>query len=275
MYRKISDDLHNWKNSAYRKPLILQGARQVGKTYSILEFAKNNYDNVAYVNFEYDENAKKLFESGFDPAKLIARLQVFTRQTITKARTLLFFDEVQQCPPALTSLKYFSEFAPDYHVVAAGSLLGVAVSIERHSFPVGKIDRLTMYPMDFEEFLLATSNMDTESAYADMIKKCFNDNSPMDPIYHERLIELYRLYLLIGGMPECVMKYTATKNPDLIRVTQNTILNDYLDDMSKYNSNGEIKKTRLTYNSITVQLSKPNTRFQYKLIKSGGRAAEF
>ena len=155
MYRKISEDLHNWKISAYRKPLILQGARQVGKTYSVLEFAKNNYDNVAYINFEFDENAKSLFESGLEPTKLISRLQAFTRQTITKERTLIFFDEVQLCPQALTSLKYFCEFATEYHVIAAGSLLGVAVSRERNSFPVGKIDRLTLYPMDFEEFLFA------------------------------------------------------------------------------------------------------------------------
>ena len=275
MFRKITNELLKWKLSPFRKPLVLQGARQVGKTFSVLEFAKEQYDNVAYINFDFDESAKKLFESSLDPKKLIPAMQVYKKQSIAIERTLIFFDEVQKCPAALASLKYFCEFAPEYHIIAAGSLLGVAVSREQYSFPVGKIDRLTQYPMDFEEFLIAIVQKESDIDFAGMIRSSFYNNSPIDSYYHAHLLDSYRLYLVIGGMPECVMKYVATENFDLIRATQNAILNDYLDDMSKYNSNGEIKKTRLVYNSIAVQLSKKNTRFQYKLVKSGGRASEF
>jgi len=275
MYRKITAELIKWKNSPYRKPLILQGARQVGKTYSALEFAKAEYDNVAYINFEYDSNAAKIFQANLDPQKLIPAFEVYTKQAIAKKGTLIFFDEVQKCPPALTALKYFCEFAPDYHIIAAGSLLGVSVSREQHSFPVGKVDRLTLHPMDFEEFLMATVKSEMETAFPEMIRSSFKQNSPLDAYYHTHIIEQYRRYLVVGGMPECVLKYTATDNFDLVRTAQSMIINDYLDDMSKYNTSTEIKKTRLTYNSISAQLSKKNTRFQYKLVKSGGRAAEF
>ena len=271
MLRKITTELLEWKNSKYRQPLIVQGARQVGKTYVILEFAREQYDNVAYINFEFDKEAKAIFENTLDPKEVVPKIEVFTKQTITKGRTLIFLDEIQLCPPALTSLKYFDEFASEYHVIVAGSLLGVAVSREEYSFPVGKINRLTLFPMDFEEFLMAMK----KSEFVDKIKECFDANTPMDTIYHNMLLEQYRQYLVVGGMPDCVAKFVETNDYTLIRATQKLILDAYLDDMSKYNNKNEIKKTRLTYNSVTAQLSKKNTRFQYKLIKSGGRAAEF
>ena len=271
MLRKITARLLEWKDSQYRKPLVLQGARQVGKTYAVLEFAREQYDNVAYINFEFDKMASAIFENSLDPKEVVPKIEVFTKQTITKGRTLIFLDEIQKCPSALTSLKYFNEFAPDYHVIVAGSLLGVAVSREEFSFPVGKINRLTMLPMDFEEFLIAMGKSD----FVARIKECFETNTPMDTVYHNALLEYYRQYLVVGGMPDCVAKFIETGDYTLIRATQKLILDDYLDDMSKYNSKNEIKKTRLTYNSVTTQLSKKNTRFQYKLIKSGGRAAEF
>ena len=271
MLRKLTSELLEWKNSQYRQPLILQGARQVGKTYAVLEFAREQYDNTAYINFEFDSGAQAIFEGSLNPKEIIAKTELFTQQTISKGRTLLFFDEIQRCPPALTSLKYFAEFAPEYHVITAGSLLGVAVSRDDYSFPVGKVDRLTLFPMDFEEFLLAMGKPDL----ADRIRSCFVSNAPMDIAYHNALLELYRQYLVVGGMPDCVAKFIETGNYTLVRAAQKLIINDYLDDMSKYNSKSEIKKARLTYNSVTVQLSKKNTRFQYKLIKSGGRAAEF
>jgi predicted AAA+ superfamily ATPase len=250
---------------------VLQGARQVGKTYAVLEFARERYDNVAYINFEFDKSAKAIFENSLDPKEVIPKIEIFTRQTVTKGRTLIFLDEVQKCPPALTSLKYFDEFAPEYHVIVAGSLLGVAVSREEYSFPVGKVNRLTLFPMDFEEFLTAMGKAELTAR----IKACFETNTPMDTIYHNSLLEFYRQYLVVGGMPDCVAKFIETGDYTLIRATQKLILEDYLDDMSKYNSKNEIKKTSLTYASVTAQLSKKNTRFQYKLIKSGGRAAEF
>jgi len=271
MLRKITAQLLDWKNSGYRKPLVLQGSRQVGKTYAVLEFAREQYDNVAYINFEFDKAAAAIFENSLDPKEVVPKIEVFTKQTLTKGRTLIFLDEIQKCPSALTSLKYFCEFAPEYHVIVAGSLLGVAVCHEEFSFPVGKVDRLTLYPMDFEEFLIAMGKSD----FIARIKDCFETNNPMDTVYHDSLLEYYRQYLVVGGMPDCVAKFIETNDYTLIRATQKLILEDYLDDMSKYNNKNEIKKTRLTYNSVTAQLSKKNTRFQYKLIKSGGRAAEF
>lgn len=271
MKRKIMDFLKSWKDNPHRKPLILQGARQVGKTYSLLEFGRTCYENVAYFNFETTPAISTVFEENISPDYLIPILSQFVGQTIIKEKTLIIFDEVQRCERALTSLKYFCEQAPDYHIAVAGSLLGVAVNRNEYSFPVGKVDIKTLHPMDIEEFMLALGNEDL----IDRIKECYKNNSPMPQVLHEEAMNLYRQYLVVGGMPECVMKYAQTKDYILIRHTQNMILEGYLDDMSKYNSKNEIKKTRLTYDNITVQLSKKNTRFQYKLIKKGARAAEF
>ena len=239
MYRKIMSFLEAWKDSEHRKPLILQGARQVGKTYSILEFGRTCYENVAYFNFETNPKLNETFEENISPDYLIPILSHIAGQTIVKEKTLIVFDEVQLCERALTSLKYFCEDAPDYHIIVAGSLLGVAVNRAKFSFPVGKVDMKTLYPMDMEEFMIACG----ESALVEQIKKCFAEDKPLDYI--------------------------------LVRHTQDTILASYLNDMSKYNNLNEIKKTRLAYDNITVQLSKKNTRFQYKLIKKGGRASEF
>lgn len=271
MYRKIMDFLKTWKESEYRKPLILQGARQVGKTYSILEFGRTHYENVAYFNFETNPKLMKTFEENISPDYLLPILSHIAGQTIVKEKTLIVFDEVQLCERALTSLKYFCEDAPDYHVIVAGSLLGVAVNRAKFSFPVGKVDMKTLYPMDMEEFMLALG----EEKLADQIREHFMQNTPLPSALHDAAMQIYRRYLVIGGMPECVMQYIQTKDYILIRHTQDTILASYLNDMSKYNNLNEIKKTRLAYDNITVQLSKKNTRFQYKLIKKGGRAAEF
>ena len=271
MQRKIMDFLKNWKDNPHRKPLILQGARQVGKTYSLLEFGRTYYENVAYFNFETTPKLNSVFEENLSPDYLIPILSHFAGQTIIKEKTLIIFDEVQKCERALTSLKYFCEEAPEYHIAVAGSLLGIAVNRAEFSFPVGKVDIKTMYPMDMEEFLLAIGKEDLTNR----IKKCFENNTPMPEILHEEAMNLYRQYLVVGGMPECVMKFAETKDYILIRHTQDMILEGYLDDMSKYNNKNEIKKTRLTYDNVTVQLSKKNTRFQYKLIKKGARAAEF
>lgn len=223
---KITSFLEEWKEGRYRKPLILQGARQVGKTYSILEFGRTHYENVAYFNFETNPKLNETFDENI---------------------------------------------SPDYHIIVAGSLLGVAVNRAKFSFPVGKVDMKTLFPMDMEEFMLALG----EGALVSKIKDCFADNSPMPSALHGAAMQLYRQYLIIGGMPECVMQYAQTKDYILARHTQDTILASYLNDMSKYNNLNEIKKTRLAYDNITVQLSKKNTRFQYKLIKKGGRASEF
>ena len=271
MYRKIMNYLEVWKESKHRKPLILQGARQVGKTYSVLEFGRNNYENVVYFNFETNPKLNETFEENISPDYLIPILSHIAGQTIVKEKTLIIFDEVQLCERALTSLKYFCEDAPDYHIIVAGSLLGVAVNRAEFSFPVGKVDMKTMYPMDMEEFMLA---MD-EAQLVAKIRECFDTDKPMPASLHDAAMQLYRQYLVVGGMPECVMQFAETKDYILVRHTQDTILASYLNDMSKYNNTNEIKKTRLAYDNITVPLSKKNTRFQYKLIKKGGRASEF
>ena len=271
MYRKIMSFLEAWRTSKYRKPLILQGARQVGKTYSILEFGRTNYENVAYFNFETDPKLCATFDENISPDYLVPILSHISGQTIIREKTLIVFDEVQLCERALTSLKYFCEDAPDYHIIVAGSLLEVAAGRDRFSFPVGKVDMKTLYPMDMEEFMLALG----EEELVRRIKDCFETNQPMPEALHDAAMQLYRQYLVVGGMPECVMQFAQTGDYILVRHTQDTILASYLNDMSKYNSSNEIKKTRLTYDNITVQLSKKNTRFQYKLIKKGARAAEF
>lgn len=271
MYRKISMYLDEWKNSPHRKPLILQGARQVGKTFTVLEFGRTRYDNVAYFNFEMNPMLGRTFDGDISPDYLIPVLSHICGQTIVRERTLIVFDEVQLCERALTSLKYFYENAPGYHIIALGSLLGVAVNRAKFSFPVGKVDMKTMYPMDIEEFMLALG----EDMLVERIRECFDTHSPMPDVLHDSAMRLYREYLVVGGMPECVSQYAATKDFILVRTIQENILAAYLNDMSKYNNLNEIKKTRLAYENITVQLSKKNTRFQYKLIKTGARAAEF
>lgn len=271
MYRKIMNYLKEWKESKYRKPLILQGARQVGKTYSVLEFGRNYYENVVYFNFETNPKLNETFEENISPDYLLPILSRIAGQTIVKEKTLIVFDEIQLCERALTSLKYFCEDAPDYHIIVAGSLLGVAVNRAKFSFPVGKVDMKTMYPMDMEEFLLALG----EKELVQRIRECFMQDAPMPSALHDAAMRRFREYLVVGGMPECVMQFAQTKDYILVRHTQDTILASYLNDMSKYNSLNEIKKTRFAYDNITVQLSKKNTRFQYKLIKKGGRASEF
>ena len=239
--------------------------------YSILEFGRNCYENVAYFNFETNPKLNETFAENISPDYLIPILSHIAGQTIIREKTLIVFDEVQLCERALTSLKYFCEDAPEYHIIVAGSLLGVAVNRTRFSFPVGKVDMKTLYPMDMEEFMLAMG----EEQLVELIKKCFQTDTPMPAALHDAAMQLYRQYLVVGGMPECVMQFIQTKDYILVRNTQNTILASYLNDMSKYNNLNEIKKTRLAYDNITVQLSKKNTGFQYKMIKKGGRASEF
>jgi hypothetical protein len=236
-----------------------------------LEFGRTHYENVAYFNFETNPKLNETFEENISPAYLIPILSHIAGQTIVREKTLIVFDEVQLCERALTSLKYFCEDATDYHIIVAGSLLGVAVNRKKFSFPVGKVDIKTLYPMDMEEFMIAMG----ESDLVEQIKNSFKTDTPMPSALHDAAMQLYRQYLVVGGMPECVMQFSETKDYILVRHTQDTILASYLNDMSKYNNLNEIKKTRLAYDNITVQLSKKNTRFQYKLIKKGGRASEF
>jgi predicted AAA+ superfamily ATPase len=271
MRRDIHNELIRWKNSPYRRPLVLQGARQVGKTWSLSEFGKDQYDTVAYLNFETNPRLNETFAEDLDPSYLLPLLSREAGVSIVPERTLIILDEVQLCERALTSLKYFCERAGRYHVIAAGSLLGVAVNRREFSFPVGKVDIKTMHPLGMGEFLEALG----EGELAAAIRDSFEKNAPLPAVLHEAALTRYREYLAVGGMPDCVSKYAATGDMVLVRHIQDTILESYLNDMSKYNKAADIKKCRQVYDVITVQLSQKNTRFQYKLIKKGGRAAEF
>ncbi|MGL5153212.1 MAG: ATP-binding protein [Clostridium sp.] len=269
MKRKILDWLIEWKNSKYRKPLILQGARQVGKTYSALSFGKEYYDSVVYFNFENNRELIKIFERDLDPERIVRELSINSGKTILKEKTLIFFDEIQACERALTSLKYFNEQSNDYHIISAGSLVGVAVNREDYSFPVGKVDLKTLYPLDFEEFLMA---MD-EEPLIDIIKECFNEDKELS--MHSKAMDLYKKYLVIGGMPAVVREYIEMKDFDFVLATQKGINDSYIADMAKYATPHETTRIMATFNSIPAQLAKENKKFQYKVIKSGARAHEY
>ena len=198
MERLITQKLHNWKNSSNRKPLIIYGARQIGKTYTVLDFGKKEYSNVLYCNFENDKELSQIFSQNINPERIIKSFEAYFSVSIIKQNTLIFFDEIQTCEAALTSLKYFCEEANDYHIIAAGSLLGLAINRGSYSFPVGKVDMLNMYHLNFEEFLLATNNL----ALRDMIIESYNSFSFM--ALHDKALELYRTYLVVGGFPQVV-----------------------------------------------------------------------
>lgn len=271
MKRKISSKLLQWKNKDNRQPLLLYGARQVGKTYVINDFGRNNYDNIIYVNFETNSAVAADFNTDISPQHVINCLEIFYKQKVTPGKTLIVFDEIQYCERALTSLKYFCESAPEYHIIAAGSLLGVALKREQYSFPVGKVDLLHMYPLDMEEFLWA---MGRESL-AEEIRVCFKDSKPLSPMLHEAAIGLYKEYLIIGGMPAVIKGYCA--NHSLLEAAneQSRIIDTYIADMAKYASPEETTKIMAAFQSIPAQLAKDNRKFQYKIVKRGGSASMF
>lgn len=272
MKRKIEHKLIDWKNkNKNRMPLILNGARQVGKTYILREFGERYYKNVVYVNLETNLAVSSYFNEDISPERIIRYLETYSREEIIPGETLIILDEIQSCERALTSLKYFCEEAPEYHIAAAGSLLGVAINRERFSFPVGKVNTITLYPFDFEEFLWANG----EERLCSEIRECFEKLEPMPEASHLRAIDLYRLYLIIGGMPACINEFRNSKKLITIPDVQNKILNDYLADMPKYASNSDSVKIRSCYNSIPAQLAKENKKFQYKVVQRGGSAGIF
>lgn len=271
MERKIEKLLLDWKNSKKRMPLIVNGARQVGKTYILKDFGNKNYDKVLHVNLESNFRAREAFESDLIPKNIIERLEAIYGERIEKGRSLLILDEIQSSERALTSLKYFCEDAPEYHVAAAGSLLGVAINREKFSFPVGKVDELNLYPLDFEEFLWAMGKLQLSQ----IIKQHYESNEPLDEALHNEAISLLKKYYIIGGMPGVVKKYI--ENESLLEVVdiQNRILNEYVSDMSKYATGSTAVKIRACYNSIPAQLAKENRKFQYKVVQRGGTASIF
>lgn len=268
MKRFIMNDLLKWKNSKNRKPLILKGARQVGKTYILKEFGNKNYDNVAYFNFDYDEDLYNIFEHTKDPIRIIEQLSFIYGKSIKKGSTLIIFDEVQECPNALNSLKYFCEEAPEYHIVCAGSLLGIRLS--HTSFPVGKVEFLEMHPMTFLEFLIA-DNCENLVSYLDSIDKIENIPEP----FFVRLEEKLKAYFIIGGMPEVVSSWVTDKDIEQVNKIQKNILDAYDNDFSKHTTTIEANKISLIWNNIPSQLAKENKKFLYQVVKDGARAREY
>ena len=271
MQRKIISELLAWKNNKNRKPLILNGARQVGKTYALEVFAKENFDNVVYLNMEIETPLSNFLDGDISPKRIIQHLELIKKQPVTAGKTLIFFDEIQACERALTSLKYFCEQAPEYHVAAAGSLLGVAVNREKYSFPVGKVNELYMFPLDFEKFLWALGY----EKLAEDIKHHYESNEPMSTALHRLALELYKKYLVVGGMPAVVKNFVETESFLSSQIIQNDIFNEYTADMSKYANAITSVKIRACYNSVPAQLAKENRKFQYKIVQKGGTATIF
>jgi len=269
MERKIVDKLIEWKRSLKRMPLIIYGARQVGKTYNALTFGKAHYKNTAYFNMEDSSEVTAIFDRDLNPERIIKELEAKSGQSIFKGDTLVIFDEIQASERALASLKYFCERTPEYHVIAAGSLLGVALNRDRYSFPVGKVDMITLYPLDFEEFLWATGN----KAICEMIHESYRQFAPMS--LHETALDLYKTYLVVGGMPRAVKEYVDTKDFNFVLAAQKTLNDAYIADMAKYATPHETTKIMAAWGSVPAQLAKENHKFQYRMIKSGARAHEY
>ena len=266
--RFIINELVKWKKSKYRKPLILKGARQIGKTYILKQFGEENYEGVAYFNFDHDEDLYNLFSNTKDPKRILEQLSFIYGKAIIPEKTLIIFDEIQECPNALNSLKYFQEEANEYHIVCAGSLLGIRLS--HTSFPVGKVEFLNMYPMTFSEFLIA-DNCENLVEYMNSIKEIEN----IPDIFFNQLEEKLKAYFIIGGMPEAVNIWVNEKDMELVNKVQENILKAYESDFSKHTQNSEANKISLIWNSIPSQLARENKKFLYQTIKEGARAREY
>ena len=267
MYRIAIEKLYKWKSSAHRKPLIIEGARQVGKTWLMKEFGKKAYEDTVYINFDSNSRMSKLFASDLDTDRLIMGLEIYAGHKINPDSTLLIFDEIQEVPRALASLKYFYENAPQYHIICAGSLLGIALH-EGTSFPVGKVDFLKLYPLSFSEFLMAVG----KDSFAELLKK---RDYQMITSFKETYIDALKHYYFIGGMPEAVQNFAENKDFNEVRAIQKRILAAYEQDFSKHAPNEIVPKIRMLWNSIPSQLAKENKKFIYGLVREGGRAREY
>lgn len=262
------EKLVNWKNSKDRKPLILKGARQVGKTYILKEFGLNNYDNVAYFNFDHDDGLSQLFLNTKNPKRIIEQLSLVNGKKIHPNTTLIIFDEIQECPNALNSLKYFCEDASEYHVVCAGSLLGIRLS--KTSFPVGKVDFLNLYPMTFSEFLIADNSLNLVE-----VMRQTKDICEIPKVFEDMLIEKLKNYYIIGGMPEVVYSWVNDKDIEKVNKIQKNILTSYESYFSKHTDVNEANKISLIWNGIPSQLARENKKFVYQVLKQGARAREY
>ncbi len=267
MYRIAIEKLLKWKKSKRRKPLIIEGARQVGKTWLMKEFGRQAYADTVYINFDANSRMAQLFASDLDTDRLLMGLELYAGRKIDADNTLLIFDEVQEVPRALASLKYFYENAPDYHIICAGSLLGIALH-EGTSFPVGKVDFLKLYPLSFKEFLMATG----KEKFAELLDK---QDFQMITNFKQTYIDALKYYYFVGGMPEVVQSFAEDKDFNEARDIQKRILLAYEQDFSKYAPNEIVPKIRMLWNSIPTQLAKENRKFLYGLVREGARAKEY
>ena len=267
MYRQAIKQLEEWKNTKDRMPLIIRGARQVGKTWLMKEFGKNFYEKCAYINFDDNERMRKLFEGDLDIERIVQGLKIESGVNIEKENTLIIFDEVQEIPSALSSLKYFYENANEYHVVAAGSLLVVALH-QGTSFPVGKVEFLDLYPLNFKEFLIALGE-------EELVKLVDSNDFLLISAFSNKLKDYLKQYYFIGGMPAVVTSYIQEKDFKKVRNIQNRLLESYEQDFSKHAPNAIVPRIRQLWNNIPTQLAKENKKFIYGLIKEGARAREY
>ena len=268
MKRNAMQDLIHWKSSEDRKPLIMRGARQVGKTWLMKEFGQNCYKNYVYFNFDEEDELKSIFETNKNPHRIVELLSMIAGEKIFPEETLILFDEIQECPEALNTLKYFKEKAGDYHVVAAGSLLGTLLAKPK-SYPVGMVNLLDIYPLTFDEFLNAVDPV-LYTYYAAIQKE-----QPIEEIFHSRLLETYNNYLIIGGMPECVASWIKYKDPAKVSQIQRELIKIYENDFSKHNGKINSGRILMVFRSIVSQLAKPNEKFMYGAVREGGRARDF
>ena len=269
MKREIMDKLIQWKDSKRRKPLLLTGVRQCGKTFVLKEFGERYFDNAVYLNFEENERLAQLFEYNFDTDRILREITLTRKETITPGKTLLILDEIQECPRAITALKYFCENQKTLHVACAGSLLGVALKRENFSFPVGKVNRLQMYPLNFREFLMANGSEE----YLELLKAWPTDR-PIPALYTEPLTRFLKEYYAVGGMPEAVKEWCDSHDISVVEEIQDEILRDYADDFAKHAPVTRIEKIRWIWDSVPIQLGKENNKFVFSHVKKGKRAAE-
>ena len=268
MKRNAMQDLINWKTSEERKPLVLKGARQVGKTWLMKEFGRNYYNSFVYLNFDEEDELKSIFEANKNPQRIIELLSMIAGEKIYPEKTLIIFDEIQECPEALNTLKYFKEKANDYHIIAAGSLLGTLLAKPK-SYPVGMVNLLDLFPLTFDEFLQAVEP-DLYSFYSGIHK-----NVQIEEFFHRRLLEVYQYYLIIGGMPECVASWIKYRDPLKISRIQHELIEVYENDFSKHNGKVNSGRILMVFRSIVSQLAKPNEKFMYGAVREGGRARDF
>lgn len=258
MQRDFINNLIEWKDRKRRKPLLLTGVRQCGKTYLLKEFGSKYFDNFCYINFEAAGKYSAIFEYDFDVKRILREIELEENVKITEGKTLLIFDEIQECPKAITSLKYFCENLPELHLVCAGSLLGVALKKENISFPVGKVNRMQLYPMSFKEYLQAVG----EEKYIELFNK-WNVNREIPELYSVPLERHLKNYYIVGGMPEAVKEFAESGDYEEVAKIQDEILSDYADDFSKHAPVSEIEKIRMIWNSIPNQLAKENNKFVF------------